>query len=228
MIQLIHADERDPMKVEFGPLRALIDRTLDPEEGIRTHPHNEIEIVTIALAGERTHKDAREAINVIPAGSAHRMSAGTGVTHAEFNLGDEPARFLQVWIDPDVHGVPPAYEMRDLPAEGRMGRPQPIATGDDDLDGLMIYGDATIYLADLEAGDAVEWEAEAGRMAYLYVYEGTLLVHGHETITGDEVRIVDEPVIRLVPDRSARLVLVDLPALTHVLPHVKTLPKGHH
>jgi len=212
MIHLIHAGERDPMKVGFGPLRALIDRTLDLEEGLHTHPHNEIEIVTIVLAGEMTHKDASEVIVVIPAGSAHRMSAGTGVTHAEFNLGDEPARFLQVWIDPDVHGVPPAYEMREFPAEGRGGRLQPIATGDDDLDGLMIYGDATVYLADLEAGSAVEWEGDAGRMAYLYLYEGTLLVNGQEAAAGDEARIVDEPVVRLVPGGSARLVLVDLPA----------------
>jgi redox-sensitive bicupin YhaK (pirin superfamily) len=104
----------DPANIQFGALRVFNDDVVEPGTGFPTHPHEEMEIITIPLNGELTHEDSMGNKTVIRGGEVQRMSAGTGLTHSEFNLGNEPCHFYQIWIYPDVKGLEPTYDQREF------------------------------------------------------------------------------------------------------------------
>ena len=104
----------DPKNLQFGPLRVFNDDVVEPGTGFPTHPHNEMEIITVVLEGEMTHEDSMGNKAVIKVGDVQRMSAGTGLTHSEFNLAETPVHFYQIWILPDTPGLKPSYDQRNF------------------------------------------------------------------------------------------------------------------
>ena len=149
MIQVIRADERhftdfdwlktywlfsfseyyDPTNIQFGALRVFNDDVVAPHTGFGTHPHEEMEIITIVLDGEVTHEDSLGTKAVMRAGDVQRMSAGTGIHHSEFNLGEVPAHFYQIWIYPDTSGLPPSYDQKSFAGTVWTNRLVPVASG---------------------------------------------------------------------------------------------------
>src|SRR5512139_2308538 len=170
MIQIIPADKRhfsdfgwlktywlfsfsnyyDPSNIQFGALRVFNDDVVAPGAGFPTHPHEEMEIVTIPLQGEMTHEDSMGNKGVIKANDVQRMSAGTGLTHSEFNLADKPVHFYQIWIFPDSKGLNPTYDQRSFSPVTFRNRLVPVASGQGIPETVTFHTDATIYRSELD------------------------------------------------------------------------------
>ena len=157
----------DPLNIQFGALRVFNDDVVEPRTGFPTHPHEEMEIVTIALSGEITHKDSMGNKNVIKAGDVQRMSAGTGLTHSEFNLAKEPVHFYQIWIYPDLAGLKPSYDQKSFSPDSWKNRLLPVASGQGLHGAVTFHTYATIYRSDLEARQKIDFKVTESRRIFI-------------------------------------------------------------
>ena len=202
----------DPHNIQFGALRVFNDDIVQPGTGFPTHPHDEMEIITIVLDGEMTHEDSMGNRTVIRAGDVQRMSAGTGLTHSEFNLASKPVHFYQIWIFPDKADLNPTYDQKSfMPNEWR-NRLFPVASGQN-LPGTVTFNtDATIYRCELDQGMEVTLQDTSGRRIFVYLTKGTLAANGNMMASNDQARIdIDETLI-LKADERADFILIDVPS----------------
>jgi redox-sensitive bicupin YhaK (pirin superfamily) len=179
-----------------------------PEGGFSTHPHANMEIVSIVLSGALAHRDSIGNVQTIQAGEVQRMSAGTGIEHSEFNpSSSEPVHFLQVWLLPRHRDRPPSYDQRVFDESGRRGRWQTVVTPDGREGSLAIDQDAGLHLAMLPAGSALTRPLESGRRAFLQVVSGALDAGGQSLNAGDGLAIsgADELVLRAGVDSAVLL-----------------------
>lgn len=202
----------DPANIQFGALRVFNDDVVRPGKGFPTHPHEEMEIVTVVLDGEMTHEDSMGNKAVIRTGDVQRMSAGTGLTHSEFNLADKPVHFYQVWILPDEAGLEPTYDQRSYAPEQWKNELVPVASGRGIPGAVTFHTDATIYRTDLDAGREVVFYETQGRRIFVYLIAGRLDINGTALRVNDQARAdVNEP-LRLKAEEAAELVLIDVPS----------------
>lgn len=206
------ADYFDPANIQFGPLRVFNDDVVIPGMGFPTHPHAEMEIITIVLDGEITHQDSMGNISQIKAGDVQRMSAGTGLTHSEFNRSMRPVHFYQIWILPDQRGLSPSYAQRSFTKSERHNQLLPIASGQPQYpDTVRFHTDATIFRADLEAGRAIRYETSEERRIFIYLTSGTLQVNGQKLLAKDQARVDLEKEVMVLAQDNADFILIDLP-----------------
>lgn len=202
---------RDPSHMGFRSLRVINEDRVIPGGGFDTHGHRDMEIVSYVLSGALEHKDSLGTGSVIRPGDVQRMSAGTGVTHSEFNHSkEEPVHFLQIWILPERDGLAPGYEQKKIPPEQRQGRFQLIGDRHGTNGAVTIHQDMRLYTAELAAGQEVIRNLPDGRHAWLHVARGIVTLNGDELREGDGAAISDEPSIRLATDVGAELLLFDL------------------
>jgi redox-sensitive bicupin YhaK (pirin superfamily) len=201
----------DPANLQFGSLRVFNDDIVAPQSGFPTHPHREMEIITTVLQGEVTHKDSMGNHTVIRAGEVQRMSAGTGITHSEHNLGDGPVHLYQIWILPGERRLQPSYDQKHFAAEARRNRLQPVASGQGLADVVTMNTDATIYLADFDAAHATDYELADGRGAFIYVTEGDLRVNDARLGAKEQARIEGVRRLHLAAGEKANFILIDVP-----------------
>lgn len=206
------SDYHDPANVRWGSLRVFNDDVVAPGTGFPMHPHRDMEIVTLVLRGEVTHRDSMGNRAVIGAGDVQRMSAGAGLTHSEHNLGAEPCHLYQIWIIPERRGLTPSYDQRTFDPGDRRNRLHAVASGRGDAGAVTLNADAVIHRCDLEAGRAVTHEAAAGRRRFVYVKEGRLLVDGRELDANDQARIGAAGVLAIEARERADFVLIEVPA----------------
>jgi hypothetical protein len=207
------ADYYDPEHMGFGPLRVINEDRVSPAQGFGTHGHRDMEIISYVLDGALEHKDSMGTGSVIRYGDVQRMSAGTGVRHSEFNHSkSELVHFLQIWIEPNAKGIAPSYEEKHFDAEAKKGRLKLIASSDGREGSVLIHQDASIYVAILNGTDQVEHKFEAGRLGYLYVARGHVVVNGETLATGDAVKLVGEPSVSIGQAEAAEILMFDLPA----------------
>ena len=206
------ADYYDPDNIQFGALRVVNDDVVQPRQGFGTHPHEEMEIITIVLNGEVTHEDSLGTKAVIRAGDVQRMSAGTGIRHSEFNLGDVPAHFYQIWIYPDKAGVEPSYGQQSFAGVDRTNRLLPVASGQGLPDVVTFHADATIYLSDLKAQQSLTHQTDGSRRVFVYVTMGDLEVEGERIHPQDQARIDPEGPLSLTALSDASFLLIDAPS----------------
>jgi quercetin 2,3-dioxygenase len=198
--------------VQFGPLRVLNDDEVAPGGGFGTHRHSEMEIVSVVLEGALAHKDSTGKEEVLKAGEVQRMSAGTGVSHSEYNASeDEPVRFLQLWIFPALPRLAPSYEQRDFSQADRRNRLVPVVSGRNDAGALAIHQDAALFLGALDKGARLEHEVGAKRRAYLFVVEGAMRVGGVAVGRRDGARVEGVERLTLEAEAAAEVLLIDLP-----------------
>ncbi|MEA3437382.1 MAG: pirin family protein, partial [Thermodesulfobacteriota bacterium] len=184
----------DPHNIQFGALRVFNDDIVEPGKGFPTHPHEEMEIITIVLDGEMTHQDSMGNKTVIKTGDVQRMSAGTGLTHSEFNLAQKPVHFFQIWIFPDKSGLKPTYDQNRYDAAEWKNRLLPVASGQNIPETVSFHTDATIYRCSLDAEKEVTHKATAGRRTFIYLVEGQISVNNETLNTKDQARIdIEEP-----------------------------------
>lgn len=202
----------DPHNIQFGALRVFNDDIVEPGTGFPTHPHEEMEIVTIPLDGEITHKDSMGNKVVIKAGDVQRMSAGTGLTHSEFNMAEKPVHFYQIWIFPDRKGLAPTYDQKTYDPGNWKNSLFPVASGQNISGTVTFHTDATIYRCSLEAGQEVTHKATAGRRIFVYLTAGRIAANDQTLAAKDQARIdIDEPLVLKAQEHSD-LILIDVPS----------------
>lgn len=202
----------DPHNIQFGALRVFNDDVVQPDTGFPTHPHEEMEIITIVLEGEMTHQDSMQNIAVIKAGDVQRMSAGTGLTHSEFNLAERPVHFYQIWIFPDESGLKPTYDQKHFEASEWRNRLLPVASGQG-IDGVVTFHTkATIYRCSLEAGKEAVHKTTAGRRIFLYLTEGQITANDETLKAKDQARVDIDVPLTLKAQQQSELILIDVPS----------------
>ena len=202
----------DPHNIQFGALRVFNDDIVEPGKGFPTHPHEEMEIITIVLDGEMTHQDSIGNKIVIKTGDVQRMSAGTGLTHSEFNLTQEPVHFYQIWIFPDKSGLKPTYDQNRYDAAKWKNRLLPVASGQNIPETVSFYTDATIYRCSLDAKKEVTHGATVGRKIFIYLVEGLISVNNERLNAKDQARIDIEEPLFLKAQKPSDLILIDVPS----------------
>lgn len=205
------ADYYNPREMGFGTLRVINEDRVAPGQGFGTHPHRDMEIISYVLEGALAHKDSMGTGSVIRPGDVQRMSAGTGVSHSEFNNSPkEGVHFLQIWIEPSQRGVAPGYEQKNFTREDKKGRLRLIASPDAADGSVKIHQDARVYASVLEGDDAVTHSLESGRQAYVHVARGTVKLNGTELGAGDGAKITGEKELRLSGGQEAEVLLFDM------------------
>jgi len=202
------ADYHDPGRMGWGRIRVWNDDKIAARSGFPPHPHRDMEIVTYVRTGAITHQDSLGNKGRTGAGDVQVMSAGTGVTHAEFNLEDEDTTLFQIWIETDRPGARPGWGAKPFPRDARDGRFQLLASGEADDGALTINADARILGASVKAGDSIEIDSSPDRHLYL-VPSGRVRVNGVEATPRDGVAITGEDKVRIEAEGDAELVLVD-------------------
>jgi len=206
------ANYYDPHNIQFGALRVFNDDVVAPGTGFPTHPHEEMEIITIVLDGEMTHRDSMGNQAVIKAGDVQRMSAGTGLTHSEFNLAKQPVHFYQIWILPDLPRLEPTYDQRNFTPNQWQNRLLPIASGQGLENVVSFHTDATIYRGQLDDGNRLNFDNTAGRRVFLYLIGGELTVDGLTLYQADQARVDTEKPLCLAAGADAEFILIDVPS----------------
>ena len=204
------SDYHDPSRMGWGALRVWNDDKIAAKSGFPPHSHSDMEIVTFVHSGAITHQDSLGNRGRTGAGDVQVMSAGTGITHAEYNLEDEDTTLFQLWIIPDRAGEQPSWGAREFPHDDRAGRWVTLASGQSGADdALPIRADASVLAATLHAGESVSYPADAGRHQYLVSINGKVRVNGHDAGARDGVTITGESAIEVEAIEDAELVLVD-------------------
>src|SRR4051794_27895680 len=187
------ADYHDPRHMGFGPLRVINEDRVQPGKGFGAHSHRDMEIISYVLEGGLAHRDSMGNGSVIKPGDVQRMSAGTGVTHSEFNASDqEPVHFLQIWIEPDRRGMAPSYEEKRFDADSKRGRLRLIASPDAAEGSVTIHQDARVYAGLFDGAESAALELAPGRRAYVHVIGGDIEANGHPLAAGDALKISGE------------------------------------
>jgi redox-sensitive bicupin YhaK (pirin superfamily) len=202
------ANYYDPNRMGWGRIRVWNDDKIAAKSGFPPHPHRDMEIVTYVRTGAITHQDSMGNKGRTAAGDVQVMSAGTGVTHAEFNLEDEDTTLFQIWIETDKPNAQPGWGAMPFPKENREGQFQLLASGNGDDGVLQINADARILGATLKAGETLEYAADPSRHLYL-VPSAKVDVNGTAANKRDGIAITGESTITVKAEEDVELVLVD-------------------
>jgi len=201
----------DPAHHGFRKLRVMNEDFVAPGNGFPMHEHADMEIVTIVLAGILEHRDSLGNGAQIRPGDLQRMSAGTGISHSEFNPSKtEPVHLMQIWIFPERKGLPPSYEQTFFPPEARQNRLLLIGSRTGQDGSVTIQQDVSLYAAALQPGASVNCALASGRHAWVQVPSGRISVNGQELVAGDGAAITDEKELTIHAQESSELLLFDL------------------
>ena len=204
-------DYYDPSRMGFRALRVINEDRVAPGRGFETHSHRDMEIVSYVLGGALEHRDSLGTGSRIRPGDVQRMSAGTGITHSEFNpSAAEPVHFLQIWVLPERGGLAPSYEQRHFAPELRRGVLRLLASPDGREESVRIHQDVHLYGALLEPGERVSHALAAGRHAFVQVARGRVTLSGTALAAGDGAALSSEPSIELAADEASEVLVFDL------------------
>ncbi|RYZ01690.1 MAG: pirin family protein [Myxococcales bacterium] len=205
------ADYYAPAHMGFRALRVINEDRVEGGKGFGTHPHRDMEIISYVLSGGLQHRDSMGTGSVIRPGDVQLMSAGTGVTHSEFNASaDEPVHFLQIWLLPDGRGYPPRYEQKHFTEQDRQGKLRLVASKDGSEGSLTIHQDARLFASQLAAGDRVSHALPKGRYAWLHVARGKVEVGGETLSAGDAAAFENDGEIAITSAEPSEILLFDL------------------
>ncbi len=205
------AEYHDPAHTHFRTLRVINEDRVEPGQGFGTHPHQDMEIITYVLEGELEHKDSMGNGSVIRPGEVQRMSAGTGVTHSEFNRSEKnPVHLLQVWIFPQKKSLPPSYEQRSF-ADPLKESKLFLAVSPDGRGGsVKIYQDAEIYAGRFSKNHSFSHEFKVGRYGWFQLARGRVRLNGLPMSAGDGTAIIEEKKIQVEMDEASEVLLFSL------------------
>ncbi|MCV2358983.1 pirin family protein [Paucibacter sp. TC2R-5] len=213
------ADYVNEKRMGFGALRVINEDRIAAGTGFGTHGHRDMEIISYVLEGELAHKDSigtgtgDQGPGVIRPGDVQRMSAGSGVRHSEFNHAQgKETHFLQIWIQPDRLGVAPSYEQAHFTAGAKRGRLALIASGDGAAGSVTLNADARLYAGLFEGTERAELALAPGRISYVHLVRGSLVVNGQALQAGDALQISAENKLVLEGGQGAEVLVFDLAA----------------
>ncbi|HTM10414.1 MAG TPA: pirin family protein [Verrucomicrobiae bacterium] len=204
-------DYNDRRYMGFRALRVINDDRVAPGEGFATHSHRDMEIITYVLDGAIAHKDSTGTSSVIRLGEAQRMSAGTGISHSEYNPSkSDPVRFLQIWIVPETLGLKPEYEQRSFDLDKNLGRWVTIAAKEPREAAVKIHQDVIVAAARLMPRQQATYRLRPGRHAWVQVALGQVLLNGAALAEGDGAALSNEEIVEAAATGEAELLLFDL------------------
>ncbi|WP_026707649.1 pirin family protein [Flavobacterium frigidarium] len=203
----------NPERVQFGALRVLNDDTIAAGMGFGTHPHDNMEILTIPLEGDLAHKDSMGNTETIKNGDVQVMSAGTGVQHSEFNPNaDQRTKLLQIWVFPNKKNVDPRYQQITLNSADRHNKLQQILSPNPDDEGVWIHQDAWFHLGKLAKDSTTNYQIKKeGNGVYVFVLSGQLTINGQELDTRDGFGIWDVTDLELKMNSDVEILLMEVP-----------------
>jgi quercetin 2,3-dioxygenase len=205
------ADYYDPAHMGFRGLRVINEDRVAPGRGFGTHPHRDMEIVSYVLDGGIEHRDSMGTGSVIRPGDVQRMTAGTGVTHSEFNASKtEPVHFLQIWLLPGMRGLKPSYEQKTFSREEKSGRLRLVASPDGSDGSVTIHNDTRLHAGIFDQGQSARYELASGRHAWVQVARGKVRVNGQELSVGDGAALSDEQAIQIEGIDAGEVLVFDL------------------
>lgn len=205
------ADYHDPAHMGFRQLRVINEDRVQPGRGFGTHPHRDMEIVSYVLEGGLQHRDSMGTGSVIRPGEVQRMSAGTGVTHSEFNTSStEVVHFLQIWLIPSRRGIQPGYEQKTFSKEEKDGRLRLVASPDGAGGSVTIHTDARLYAGLFGEGQSADHALAPGRHAWVHVARGRVRVNGQELSAGDGAALSDEAKVHVEGIEGGEVLVFDL------------------
>jgi redox-sensitive bicupin YhaK (pirin superfamily) len=195
----------DPQHMGFRSLRVINEDRVSPGRGFGTHPHRDMEILTYILEGALEHKDSMGTGSIIRPGEVQRMSAGTGVTHSEFNPSKvQPVHLLQIWILPERMGIQPSYEQKAFTPDELRGQLRLVAAREPSGGAVTIHQDMRLFATVLD-GETVTRQIDAGRHAWIQVARGSMQVNDVSVQAGDGVALANEPAVRIAGNGEALL-----------------------
>ena len=205
-------DYYDPKHMGFSDLRVINEDRVDPGAGFPTHSHRDMEIITYVLEGALAHKDSTWTSSVIRAGDVQRMSAGTGISHSEYNPSmTEPVHFLQIWIIPKEAGLRPGYEQRSFDLQKHSGGWIHIVASDGGDGAVKVHQDVELYLAAITKEQKLNYRLKTGRQAWLQITRGVAAFNGTSLAAGDGAAVSKEVLLQIDSSDNAEVLLFDLP-----------------
>ena len=205
------ANYYDPQHMGFGNLQVINEDRIAPGTGFGTHGHRDMEIISYVLEGNLAHKDTLGNVKGIPPGDVQRMSAGTGVQHSEFNhANDQTTHFLQIWIEPNVTGIPASYEQKTYATADKRGKLRLVASPDGAEGSVLIHADARLYAGLFDGAEKAELAVDPSRKAYVHVVRGEIDVNGKRLSAGDAAMLQNEKLVALAAGKDAEVLVFDL------------------
>ena len=207
------ANYRNPERMNFGVLRVLNDDRVNPGMGFGTHPHDNMEIISIPLEGDLEHKDSMGNVAVIREGDVQVMSAGTGITHSEYNKNrDREVRFLQIWVFPKVRGVEPRYDQISIRNIEKPNAFYQVLSPNPDDQGVWVHQDAWFHLGKFDAGKSDRYAIKKeGNGVYVFVLDGEVEVNGQTLEKRDGYGIWNTDALEVKANHSSRVLLMEVP-----------------
>ena len=201
----------DPAHMGYGPLRVINEDRVAPGQGFATHSHRDMEIVSYVLDGALAHRDSLGTGSVIRPGDVQRMSAGTGISHSEFNDSKTaPVHFLQIWIMPERQGIEPGYEQKTFTEAEKRGRLRLVASGDARDGSVKLHQDADLHAGVFEPGESTTFASRDGRKLWLQVARGRIALDGTTLAAGDGAAIAGGGTLELTALERAEVLLFDM------------------
>jgi len=203
----------DPERMHFGVLRVLNDDTVAPGQGFGTHPHDNMEIISIPLEGDLEHKDSMGNVTVIKKGDVQVMSAGTGVSHSEFNKNsDQEVKFLQIWVFPNKKGLSPRYDQISLKEIQKENEFYQVLSPYEDDQGVWIHQEAWFHLGEFTGNVSTSYPLKKeSNGVYVFVLEGEVEIEGQKLETRDGLGIWDTKEIQVKAHPESRILLMEVP-----------------
>ena len=205
------AGYHDPQFMGWGNLRVINEDRVAAGMGFGKHGHRNMEIISYVLSGELAHEDSMGNVKGIPPGDVQRMSAGTGVTHSEFNHAkDQTTHFLQIWIEPNVMEIPPSYEQKSISPADKQGKLCLIASPDGLGNAVKIHADARVYVGLFDGPQSQQLKLDPLRKTYVHLVKGSLQINGIPLSSGDALLIETEPDLLISDGNNAEVIIFDL------------------
>ncbi len=207
------ANYNNPERVHFGVLRVLNDDIVAPGRGFSTHPHDNMEIISIPLQGDLEHKDSMGNVAVIREGDLQVMSAGTGITHSEYNKNaDKEVKFLQIWVFPNKRGVTPRYDQIKLSTANMENRFAQILSPNADDEGVWIHQDAWFHMAELKEGKSIDYTIKrTGNGVYFFILNGDVKIGDQALQSRDGYGVWDVDKLKVTASHDARILAMEVP-----------------
>lgn len=205
------AEYYDPNRMNFGQLRVWNDDTIEAQSGFPTHPHDNMEIITYVYQGAITHTDSLGNKGYTKAGDVQVMSAGSGITHSEYNLENQATRLFQIWIVPEKQNLPPSWGTKPFPKVNRDGKFEILASGfSEDEQSLRIQAKARLAAVTLTVGQNVTYPLSPLRKAYLVAAKGQYMLNGLTINAHDGVAVIEETQLTITAVEDCEIILVEV------------------
>ena len=203
----------NPERIQFGALKVLNDDVIAPGMGFGTHPHNNMEIITIPLEGALEHKDSMDNIGVVAVDEIQVMSAGTGVSHSEYNKNkDQPLNLLQLWVLPNQQNVVPRYDQKNIKSLKKTNALYPVISPNHDNTGMWIHQDAWFHLGDFNQKTTVPYSLhKKGNGVYAFMIEGRASIEGESLEKRDALGVWETEGFSITAEKNSRILLVEVP-----------------